>query len=248
MMVTVLQKDFGVKYNPERIRNPDFQNSRDLFVHGIIIGQGGTCVSMPVAYVAIGRILGYPLKLVNAPAHLFARWDDPIGVGSFRSDRFNIEASGEGLNTPSDEYYRTWPLELSRDDFDNRNYLRSLSSREETALFMANRSYCLQDNRRYTEAAQAAKWATGLAPNDVLYAALHEQHIRQQEILTERAYWYTVEQNRMRRNARNHPAFPDPIAPPPNIAVGQSHLSAHASTVVMPKQFDNVRRPLIKRS
>ena len=83
MLITVLQQDCGVRYNPARVRDPkfqdpdcfdpDFSDSRDLFIHGILDGPGGTCASMPVLTVAVGRRLGYPVKLVQAPGHLFAR-------------------------------------------------------------------------------------------------------------------------------------------------------------------------------
>ena len=63
-MVTVLQQDFHVRYNPERIQAPDFHDSRDLFLHGLLSptlnpqpstlnSPGGTCVSMPVLSVAV---------------------------------------------------------------------------------------------------------------------------------------------------------------------------------------------------
>ena len=77
MMITVLMLDLGVRYHPERIRNVDFARPEDLFLHGLVEGDGGTCCSLPVLYVAIGRRLGYPLKLVEGPEHLFLRWDDP---------------------------------------------------------------------------------------------------------------------------------------------------------------------------
>jgi len=77
MMLQVLQEDCGVHYNKQRVRDVDFKNSRDLFLHGLVGGaSGGTCVSMPVLYVAVGRRLGYPMRLVLAKAHVFARWDD----------------------------------------------------------------------------------------------------------------------------------------------------------------------------
>src|SRR6516225_11983135 len=88
-LLQVLQEDFGVRYNPARVCDtqfqdpkcfdPDFRDSRDLFIHGMIDGPGGTCASMPVIYVAVGRRLGYPLKLVETRGHLFVRWDDPEG-------------------------------------------------------------------------------------------------------------------------------------------------------------------------
>lgn len=68
VMATVLRQDFGVRYNPARVRDPkfqdpncldpDFSDSRDLFIHGLIDGPGGTCGSMPLLYAAIGRRLG----------------------------------------------------------------------------------------------------------------------------------------------------------------------------------------------
>jgi hypothetical protein len=50
-LVTVLRLQLGVRYNPARIRDPkfqdphcfdpDFSDSRDLFIHGMIGGPGG---------------------------------------------------------------------------------------------------------------------------------------------------------------------------------------------------------------
>ena len=78
-LLQTLQEDLGVRYNPARVTdadfqmpqciNPDFRDSRDLFIHGIIDGPGVTCASMPVIYAAVGRRLGFPLKLVEAPGH-----------------------------------------------------------------------------------------------------------------------------------------------------------------------------------
>jgi hypothetical protein len=75
MLLQVLQEELGVRYNPARVRDPkfqdpkcfdpDFRDSRDLFIHGILDGDGGTCASMPVLYLAVGRALGYPLSLVE---------------------------------------------------------------------------------------------------------------------------------------------------------------------------------------
>ena len=104
-LVTVLQEDCGVRYNPERMQSPNFADSRDLFLHGLLTGKHqGTCVSMPVLYVAVGRRLGYPLKLVTSKAHVFARWESPDG-----RERLNIEATSQGLNCFPDDYYLAWP-------------------------------------------------------------------------------------------------------------------------------------------
>jgi hypothetical protein len=45
-LAQVLQEDCGVHYNMERLRNIDFKNSKDLFIHSMIDDpNGGTCVS-----------------------------------------------------------------------------------------------------------------------------------------------------------------------------------------------------------
>lgn len=174
MMITVLQQDCGVCYNPERIYNPDFRDSRDLFIHGVLLGSGGTCASMPVLYVAIGRRLGYPLKLVHAKGHLFARWDDPEGRHWRHPARFNIEASGRGLNVFPDEYYHTWPMKIEERETAQGRFLRSLSPREELASFLAMRGHCLQDTKRFAEAAEAYRWAANLDPRDPCYGGFRD--------------------------------------------------------------------------
>lgn len=55
-MVTALQRDLGMTYYmPFSEGEYNASDARNLFIHGILSGHGGTCVSMPVLYVAIGR-------------------------------------------------------------------------------------------------------------------------------------------------------------------------------------------------
>ena len=178
-MLQVLQEDFGVKYNPKRATDSDFQNaacmtpdfrdSRDLFIHGIIDGEGGTCCSMPVLYAAVARRLGYPLELVEAPGHYFCRWSDPDGSKFGTPEIINIEGAGYGIATYPDEYYLTWPKPWSDADKRADCYLKSLSPKQEFAGFLATRGECLSDRGRTAEAIQAYTWAIGLAPSDIRY-------------------------------------------------------------------------------
>jgi len=155
-MIEVLQKELGVRYNPKwqgvTPHQPvpkDFgRDAGDLFVHPIMDGVGGTCGSLPILYVAVGRRLGYPLKVVKATQHLFVRWDDPDGTHWHAPERFNIEASGRGVHLLPDEHYRTWPRAVPQEDIDAGIYLQSLSPREELAEFLATRGFvCLAHNR-----------------------------------------------------------------------------------------------------
>ena len=169
MLVTVLQQDFGIHYNTGRMRNVDFTKSKDLFIHGMIDDDnGGTCVSMPAAYVAVGRRLGYPLKLVLAKAHVFCRWE---GDG----ERFNIEATNQGMNSFTDAYYRSWPESMTPADIASRRYLRSLAPPEDLACFLALRGHCLLDTGPVREAKAAYAIAHRFAPSDPAYVAWARQ-------------------------------------------------------------------------
>ena len=101
----------------------------------------GTCSSLPVLQVAVGRRLGYPLKLVTTKGHLFVRWEDA-------HERFNIEAAGRGVNRFTDDYYRHWPFELAPAEEVAEGYLKSLTPPEELAVFLSIRGMCLREAGR----------------------------------------------------------------------------------------------------
>lgn len=164
-LVTVLQQDCGIHYDPERIRRPDHRDAASLFLHGLAgDSRRGTCVSIPVLYVAIGRRLGYPLKLVTTKGHLFARWDA-------EGERFNLEATGEGLNCFPDAYYEAWPVPLTAEEKSGEAHLRSLDAAGELAVFLSARGHCLEANGRWPEAQLAHALAHVRAPEHPDYLA-----------------------------------------------------------------------------
>jgi hypothetical protein len=174
MMSVVLYEDFSIRYNPERIaglaagRSDDrfFADSRDIFLHGLSGRQRmGTCSSMPVLYVALGRRLGYPLKLVTTKSHLFLRWESA-------TERFNLEATGKGMNHYDDEHFKHWPFAVTEHDIKMDGYLRSLTPVEELAVFLSLRGHCLREAGRIQEAASAYLAAAGLAPASRAYGLL----------------------------------------------------------------------------
>jgi uncharacterized protein HemY len=107
--------------------------------------------------VAVGRRLGYPLKLVTTKGHLFVRWE---GAG----ERFNLEVTGDGLNRYADEYYRHWPFALSEDEVEAEGYLKSLDAAGELAVFLSIRGMCLREAGRWNEAQEAFQSTSRLAP------------------------------------------------------------------------------------
>ncbi len=85
MLMVVLAEDFKVHYAPNKMANVAsasmgdgfFADFQDIFLHGLTgANHQGTCSSLPVLYVGVGRRLGYPLKLVTTKGHLFVRWAD----------------------------------------------------------------------------------------------------------------------------------------------------------------------------
>jgi hypothetical protein len=154
-LAQVLQEDLGVKYNLSAKDNFSFADPSVAFIHGMIPapGQttadtpGGTCASMPVLYVAVGRRLGYPLKLVTAHSHLFARWD---GEAMYKAEgghdnpawreTFNCETTN-GFHKYDDDKYRTWPYPVTEAEIARNGLLKSLSPREEFAQFLGARGH-----------------------------------------------------------------------------------------------------------
>jgi len=164
LLISVIQQDFGVHYNERGERNCDFSNAKNAFLHGMIDDtNGGTCASMAVMYVAVGRRLGYPMRLVLAKTHIFARWDDPK-----TGERFNIEGTNAQFADHPDSYYRNWPDKITDEEMKQDWYLKPLTPVEELAVFLHNRGYCLMDSGRFTEAKAAFAMAARLAPQDPL--------------------------------------------------------------------------------
>ena len=140
-----------------------FANSKPLFIHGLLTGKHlGTCASLPVLYVALGRRLGYPLKLVGAKSHLFVRWEGLDG-------RFNAECTAPGLPVHDDDHYKTWPRPMTEAELKSGHYLKSMTATEEFASFLITRGNCLQVNGRLEEAHAAYQHAHELVPASPLY-------------------------------------------------------------------------------
>lgn len=174
MMAVVFYEDFNIRYNPERISNPQdinpndrfFADSQDIFLHGLIGSRRmGTCSSMPVLYTAVGRRLGYPLKLVTTKAHLFLRWEDA-------KERFNLEATGRGMNRYDDAHFKQWPFPVTDEEIRTEGYLKSLTAAEELAVFLSLRANCLKEAGQIEEAAGCYAQAARLAPAARSYALL----------------------------------------------------------------------------
>lgn len=180
-LVTALQRHCGVKHNPAKVDIAadapfDFE---DAFIHGVIQGPGGTCATMPVIYAAVGRRLGYPIRLTSTRRHLFCRWDDPkSGVC------FNIEGAGAGVDFFSDDHYRTWPLPISPNDEARYGHLGSMTPKRELATFIACRAWRWHDLGNHWPAVGAFVIASVLVNDYTTYAecVLEEMNVWRQHL------------------------------------------------------------------
>ncbi len=165
LMVQYLMRQCGVHYNPDRIKDPvNFDDPEDSFIHGLLgPRRSGTCASLPVLITAVGRRIGYPLKLVLAPCHCFFRWD------SF-DERFNIEYHPNGLNFHPDSFYEEWPFKWNQQLYErertNPMFLQSLTPTQELAFCARNRTSQLDVAGRRNEAVASMKVAHRLWPTE----------------------------------------------------------------------------------
>lgn len=164
-LITALQRDLGAHYNEAKMSEDIPLVTADTFVHGVLLGEGGTCSSLPVVYIAVGRRLGYPMKLVATDTtrvgHLFARWESD-------EETFNIEAVSKGLRCPSDDYYRSGHYPISAQDEKAGCFLQSQTPRQELSGFLMERGFRWLDYQNYRQAANAHAWGYALDSSNIL--------------------------------------------------------------------------------
>jgi hypothetical protein len=198
-MVTLLKHPRGLRigYQPMAIGNQVFSDSRDDLLHGLLTRKLGTCASMPVLFVAIGRRLGYPMHLAVSHGHVFCQWVNSDGT------RINLEGSGPGGGGVfPDEHYLKWPHPITPEQLASGHCLRPLSRVEEFGLFLATRGHCLRDNNRIAEARQAYSDAFRFSgwPEHELYA-----HVRY--VIRTEPTWGWAGANMLSTESPWHPAI-----------------------------------------
>jgi len=116
---TYLYKTIGVKYD---LSDPHIERQENRYLNGILDTGKGSCVTMPLLYLAIAQRLGYPIYPVKAPDHIFLRYMDPTLVQK------NIEATGGGGYVSDEEYAAV--LQVSGKSRKAGAYLKTATYRE----------------------------------------------------------------------------------------------------------------------
>lgn len=171
MLVCIVQDEYKIHYDPTQIKAlsdftpEDIRHSENMFIHGPLGKKRmGTCSNLPVLYIAIGRRLGYPMYLVTTTGHLFTRWESADG-----KVRFNIEGTGHGMGTHTDEDYKKWPVKITAEDAKQAGFLKSMNPIEELACFLMLRADVLMAEKRYAEAQACLSYSHYLLPELPIY-------------------------------------------------------------------------------
>ncbi|TWU12656.1 hypothetical protein CA54_14800 [Symmachiella macrocystis] len=183
-----LQHSLRIKYCVEErdLRTvADWTKTCRHFLFGLLGPERhGTCSSLPVLLVAVGRRLGYPLRLVHSPGHVFCRWDaHDHRIPPWRECR-NIEFNGD-FDSHDDEHYYDSPLRwLPVWHAQERQravplFLRSLTPAEEVASFLVQRAQVFEAHRMFEPAWAAYAAACRLAPHNDIYAFFAKECNRQ---------------------------------------------------------------------
>jgi regulator of sirC expression with transglutaminase-like and TPR domain len=116
---TFLYKYVGIKYDES---DPNAKKLQNRYLNGLLDTNMGSCVTMPILYLAIAQQLGYPVYPVSVPRHFILRYVDP------KLKKQNIETTGGGGYVPDEEY--TEVLQISKTGIKNGAYLRTMTYRE----------------------------------------------------------------------------------------------------------------------
>ena len=172
-LALTIQEDLKCGYNMDLVYSGAMQDwkstrfftdSRDLFLHGLVEQQKGTCASLPFLVVALGRRCGYPLYLVSSKGHLFCRWQDP-------KETFNLEVSGRGVDIFPDSHYLKYPLPFTEAERLDEKYLKTHTPTEELGLLMNTRAFCLKANGLNKQGVDAYEKSLRGFPNSKLTRA-----------------------------------------------------------------------------
>ena len=150
---THLYKVFGMNYD---LADPYVKKIKNRYINGVLDSKKGSCVSMPLLYLAVAQRLGYPIYAVSAPQHFFLRYVDP----GFTNQ--NIEATGGGGYSSNEEYIAS--LQISLDALAQGTYLRTLTNREYLGLLIEQNGIYWGRHNNNEKAIEYLEIATRLNP------------------------------------------------------------------------------------
>jgi hypothetical protein len=153
-MNTVLHQELGFGYDKT---DPMGRTMRIGLLWPYLQTHKGNCQSMPILWLAVAQRLGYPVKGVLAPQHLFLRFENG-------AHPINVEATAAGV--PTDEAMIR-DLEIPAEAIRSGAFMRSLSKRELVAEQIGELGIRLFELRNLGDAEQLLLAAERIVPNSV---------------------------------------------------------------------------------
>lgn len=98
------------------------------FLNKLLDTKLGNCVTMTTLYMAVAQRLGYPVFMVQAPGHLFLRYEPQKG------DSFNLEIIRQGFIQTDQDYIDDFSL--TEKSIKAGGYLRTMSRREAAGVLV----------------------------------------------------------------------------------------------------------------
>lgn len=160
-----LQFAYADEFRLERITPEQmkalYANPDNIFLAGLLRTKRGSCVSMPLVYLAIGQRLGLPLHLVCIGRHYFIRWEEPgfrMNIETTIVDRVSV--------SPDDQVYLE--IEGLPQDKLQGSELRNLTAKEVVGnlLFARSGYWAVHGSAGRASQLRDLAWARALAPDD----------------------------------------------------------------------------------
>lgn len=131
---------------------------KNRYINGLLDTKSGSCLTMPLLYLALAQRLDYPVYPVSAPQHLFLRYIDP------NFEMQNIDATGGGGYSSDEDYIND--MEIPERGIETGAYMRTMSYKELLAeLFVENAGYWAR-NHDFPKAAHYYEESLKLNPNN----------------------------------------------------------------------------------
>lgn len=133
---------------------------RDATLAASLVRDKGNCLSTTTLYVVVGDALGLPIRMVDIPEHVFARWDDDEA-------RINIETTAGGKEVADAHHEQRRPVTLA--DKERLGLYESLDEQGFLALLYAVAAKHRRDQNRLPEAKGLLRKALELRPDHLDY-------------------------------------------------------------------------------
>lgn len=185
---TYLYKVEGFGYDKA---DPNAEKLQNRYLNGILDTKKGSCVTLPLLYLAIAQRLGYPVYPVSVPQHFFLRYVDT------QLKNQNIEASGGGGYVPDDEYIEV--LQVSKKALKNGAYLRTLTYREYLADLLSEEAIYWAIQKKYKKAIHYLELSVKINPKSPeIHSTLGKVYANYSKLLEEESEEGRAEQYRLK--------------------------------------------------